>query len=727
MALMITEQRDVTTTGAQQVKAFSIKANGKAFKVLIDGLYSDKIKSVIRELWTNAYDAHVMADNTEQPFECHLPTVFEPHFAVRDFGISMTHSGVMNLYSTVFESSKEGTNEQVGKLGLGSKSPFAYTDTFTVTAWMDGEKRLYSAFIGSDYIPQIAHMSTESSDEPEGLEVSFPVKQADIEAFHTAAEKVIIGFETRPIITGAKLNTAPMEEHKRGENWVLYKEAWNGAITEPHARQGCVLYPLDADAIQGLSLSQRDLLDTPIVINFPIGSLEITANREGLGYDKTTCANIVAELDAIIDALSVEFIDKLNSAETVWDALVIRKQIMDDTSIPKFIRDRVRTAVFAGIPLEQRSDWMSWRGLCRSDIFIAKLDEYEMHRRKAGPKIEKSNVHRTGGVHFTPGTVRVYLHDPDTKVPGHAMRIMNHYTAHRYEANAPSKFIYVRAKKNSIGFKRLLVKMGRPPADIFVDVATLPEIPKERLMRSVVKMKLITPYEMRPDDVDFDAGGFYVPMMRDNLDQIPAPFNAYNNNCSVATLFADLRELGIIPAGSKLHGMPKSLSRHASKDQWVNFWDIAKVFFDTHFDADRVGNISKANKILNPDGLYSGNEPKLLRACLALDLLGLAPDDQTKPLGVLLSSLSTVRALTLASKEQRLIERHLRMTKFEATPFDAEKQADTIRDQIADVYSAYPMVAKVAKTGSGWADIFNPTSNADAKTVLDYVNLIDRQ
>lgn len=724
MALMTAEKREVGTVGTQRVQSFSIKANGKAFKVLIDGLYSDKIKSVIRELWTNAYDAHVMADNSAQPFECQLPTVFDPSFRVRDYGISMTHHGVMHLYSTVFESSKEGTNEQVGKLGLGSKSPFAYTDTFAVTAWMDGEKRLYSAFIGEDYIPQIAHMMTEPSDEPEGIEVSFPVKMSDISAFTAAAEKVIIGFETRPTIKGQNIGVREMVEHKRGDNWVLYKEMWDGAITQAHARQGCVLYPLDANAIPDLTPNQRDLLNAPIVINFPIGSLEITANREGLGYDKTTCGNIVAELDAIIDTLSAEFIARMHSAKTMWEALVIRKEIMRDGSIPKLIRTKVGEASFKGFDLTQRRDWTSWKGLVRPDIHITKIERHDITRRQTGPKLEKENNNKSGGFRFGPGELRVYLHDPKDRVIDPAQRIMNHYNAHRYDANAPHKFLYVRVDKNSAAFKRLLVKLGRPPVDIFVDVATLPEIPKEQ--SAVVKMKRIDVRDLVAVDVDFDAGGYYVPLLRDGFDQVPAPFGLVTTT-GLNSLFKDMITHGLIPTGSVLYGMPKSLARHANKDEWVNFWDIAKAFFDTHYDADKVGRVAQARRLLRPDTCYTGTAPKLIKACALLRQFAIGPADVTKPFGMLLAKLESLHTMLSVTPEQSLIEKHLGMTKLLPAEFDSVKEEGAIKALIHDVYSAYPMLGIVANTGSTWGSLINPESEQVAKIVIDYVNLIDSQ
>ena len=138
---------EVEAQGFAETASFQIAASGKAFKGLIDGLYSRKIEAAIRELSTNALDAHVAAGNGE-PFEIHLPTHFEPTFYIRDYGTGMSHDLVMRRYRTMFDSTKDGLNEtdadtdpnsQVGMLGLGSKSFFAYTDTCTLTIWQDGD------------------------------------------------------------------------------------------------------------------------------------------------------------------------------------------------------------------------------------------------------------------------------------------------------------------------------------------------------------------------------------------------------------------------------------------------------------------------------------------------------------------------------------------------------------------------------------------------------------
>ena len=111
-------------SGAQESARLQIEANGKAFKELISGIYSDKTYAIARELIANAWDAHVLAGNENTPFDLHLPTVFDPTFSIRDYGTSMDHNTVMTLYRTLFRSTKDDpnspdSNKFVGKFGLG--------------------------------------------------------------------------------------------------------------------------------------------------------------------------------------------------------------------------------------------------------------------------------------------------------------------------------------------------------------------------------------------------------------------------------------------------------------------------------------------------------------------------------------------------------------------------------------------------------------------------------
>jgi hypothetical protein len=307
---------DVIVHGAADTGNFSIDANGKAFKILIDGLYSNKIQAIIRELSSNAYDAQIAADRSDFAFEVQLPNLLDPIFSVRDYGTSLSHEDIMGLYTTVFRSTKENTNLAIGKFGLGSKTPFAYTDSFTVTAFMRGTKRVYGAYLNPQGIPQISLMMSEDTNELDGLMVSFPVNSKDCERFRQEMERVLEGFDVVPNIRGGevKLKTRG-EPFYTGSNFEIFK-----GVGKARAKQGCVIYPIDTDALGKLTYAQRDILTSNILIDFPIGQLDVTPSRESLSYDDATIQNIVDMADCVSEEITKDYKEKFSKIKTMHEA-----------------------------------------------------------------------------------------------------------------------------------------------------------------------------------------------------------------------------------------------------------------------------------------------------------------------------------------------------------------------------------------------------------------------
>jgi hypothetical protein len=207
-----TEPKDKATFGGTgAVSEFKIRNSAKAFGILSSGLYSNKIRAIIRELSCNAVDSHVAA-GTKKNFDLHLPTQLAPYFSVRDYGIGLTHAEVCNVYTTYFESTKADSDDFIGALGLGSKSPFSYTDNFTVIAIKDGMKGIYSAFINDAGVPSVVQMGYDATDEPTGVEVKFAVvEHHDFYSFADEARHVFNYFPIKPNFTGATCAISDIE------------------------------------------------------------------------------------------------------------------------------------------------------------------------------------------------------------------------------------------------------------------------------------------------------------------------------------------------------------------------------------------------------------------------------------------------------------------------------------------------------------------------------------
>lgn len=320
MKIQATNHEPIESQGISGQGNFSIKTSGHAFRLLSSGLYTNKIQAVIRELSCNAADAHVMNANQKKAFDIKLPNGLDGQFYVRDYGPGMSDDDVMKLYTTYFESTKQQSNDFTGGFGVGSKSPFAYTDMFTVVSINNGTKSTYSAYVDDNGEPKIARLGdSEPTDEPSGLSVGFPVKPEDQRAFQREASEVLMWFKSPVNILGIGDSSKPEPFDGKGvlfraPNVLLYGKKSNGNISVDYPPgqttrgqlgslvMGNVRYPLPMDD------SLRDLPEAQwfstnnAVFTVPIGTVSVAASREALAFDKFT-------KEAVRNLLKTAFVD----------------------------------------------------------------------------------------------------------------------------------------------------------------------------------------------------------------------------------------------------------------------------------------------------------------------------------------------------------------------------------------------------------------------------------
>lgn len=327
----------VINHGLNKESNFNVAVNGKAFRVLSDTLYQNKIGSIVREISSNARDSHIANGTPDVPFEIHLPNIYEPYFSVKDYGTGLSDDAIRTIYTTLFASTKDSSNDQVGAFGLGSKTPFSYTDAFNITSVFNNKKRVYSAYIqteGSNAgIPAINLMVEEYTDEPNGLEVSLAVENKDINRFEKEVASQLKYFPIKPIIKNnskfkfdnlkkylISINGFNIIEHNDNDNHYVVK---NITII-----QGGVGYPLDLELItphinnKGLNnfLGIVELYGADI--HFNIGEIGVTPSRESISYDTTTINNIIKRFEHVFANLNSIFEEKLNSLKNNWERAI---------------------------------------------------------------------------------------------------------------------------------------------------------------------------------------------------------------------------------------------------------------------------------------------------------------------------------------------------------------------------------------------------------------------
>lgn len=309
-----------TLSDGIETRSLRIDANAKAFKELISGIYQDKSYAITRETMANAVDSHVQAGTPERQFQVHIPTQWEPEYFIRDFGVSMDHEMVMGLYSTLFQSTKDDPNSDesnkfVGKFGLGSKSPFAYTDAFQVTAFLGGEKRIYDIFFDQG-LPQIALLITAPTDEHDGILISFGVSSKDCNDFERAVIRAVEGLDVLPEFIGKQPILHERKIIAEGEGWQLLDRTQSGRA---EAKQGTVLYPLNYNAVIDCPNDLHSLFTHAFRFDFDIGELDVVTSREALSYDAQTSENIIKRLQAVVEEIKNRIEESTDNAETYWD------------------------------------------------------------------------------------------------------------------------------------------------------------------------------------------------------------------------------------------------------------------------------------------------------------------------------------------------------------------------------------------------------------------------
>jgi hypothetical protein len=321
MILNNAPQNEAIISNVGEIGEFRIRNSAKAFSILSSGLYANKIRAVIRELSCNAVDSHAAAGKQDVPFDVHLPNTLEPHFSIRDYGTGLSHDQVSNIYTTYFESTKTDSNAFIGALGLGSKSPFSYTDNFTVTAIQDGRKGIYTAFINEAGVPSIAQMMEEATDEPAGVEVKFAVNSRyDFDKFRQEARIVYKHFALRPIVSGnGDFGFVDAEYESRDIVPGVHSFKNNSGSA---AVMGNIAYPIDIPVADQSLGDLRNLLSCGLEIHFGIGELNFQASREGLSYIPSTIEAIKTKLEAVNAALSLVIAKEADAIENLWDRAV---------------------------------------------------------------------------------------------------------------------------------------------------------------------------------------------------------------------------------------------------------------------------------------------------------------------------------------------------------------------------------------------------------------------
>ena len=337
MKPQVKSKQSVKSNGISTSVKFGIKASGlhHILGILRDQLYSDKVLAVVREYSCNAVDAHTEAGIPDTPIEVTMPTRLALEFKVRDFGPALNDKEIQEVYAFYGESTKRNSNDQIGMLGIGSKSAFAYGDNFVINSYIDGTKHIYNAYIDPSQLGQISKIGTQKTKGKNGIEIVVPVKLGDIDEFSEKAEALFQWFKVRPDVPNSKFEYKDHATLFKGNGWRWVNNPDGSRYYKGDAMvvMGNIGYPIDKG---NLEFKDEDglyeLLTANLVLDMPIGDVEISASRENLQYTDYTRKNIYKKLELVKKELTDTIKEQFKDCETLFAAKKLWGTVFDTES-----------------------------------------------------------------------------------------------------------------------------------------------------------------------------------------------------------------------------------------------------------------------------------------------------------------------------------------------------------------------------------------------------------
>lgn len=269
--------------------------------VLSSSLYSDAIGSMIREIVSNAYDAHIESKNTEDNI---IIDFTDNILTIKDFGTGLSPEKINNVYRKFGKSTKRDNNEAIGSFGIGKYSVFAYTDMYYIETVVDNV--LYKYILNKESgIPEIS-LLTETilkEDTKNYTSVIIPTKRNDLQAIYNKVQEQTFLFDRLSYL--GMLSNIKVESIK-GKHCIFCENFSPDGSSGILLAIGKVFYkvPLFDPRVKS------DLFNPRIILRFEIGELPVTPNREGIVLNDTTKDLIREKWKLAIEELYVKFLKK---------------------------------------------------------------------------------------------------------------------------------------------------------------------------------------------------------------------------------------------------------------------------------------------------------------------------------------------------------------------------------------------------------------------------------
>jgi len=318
------ESTVISASTPEKVSEFGIRKKDMVFvlSILRDKMYSDPMGAICREIACNARDAHREAGIPDTPIEIYLPSATSPHIEFVDFGPGINPTRMEDIFINYGASTKRKSNQQTGGFGLGAKTPFAYTDTFSVVTVWNGKKREYTAFIDDSRHGLLHLVRTSDTDEPTGTRIIVPVTPYDNDRFITKAVKATKYWSVKPKFHGLSkhvVSDEPLAVLLEDEDYIIFDN--NKTLSsDKFALVDEIPYDFKIHDVIEDSEELQHLKFKHMCLKFNTGEVIMTPNRESLQLDDYTKKSLLKKLVAVNEKLVKQAFEKVDRQQYLDDA-----------------------------------------------------------------------------------------------------------------------------------------------------------------------------------------------------------------------------------------------------------------------------------------------------------------------------------------------------------------------------------------------------------------------
>lgn len=326
-----------TTAVSEEVPSYSFGIRsldmGLVIEVLRSRMYTNPIRIICQEIAANARDANREAGHKTTPIRIRFDHNFFNNkgcsIVIEDDGPGISPERMTEIFINYGASTKRHTNTQTGGFGLGCKTPFAYTDTFTILTKIDGVKYTYQAVIEKNRTGKIYLLFQEPTSDPNGTSIIIPVGEYDKNTFIRECHRATLFWNPRPVFDPAFV--VPLPALKKHEDSFIIDTGF------------CSLYSAGiyalVDDIPYFFNNDDGFNKIAIFLRFKTGELSVSANRETLHMDKETEEKITKRYKDFVASYTKAVFEEINKAPTYYHAVILYSACSDNPMVMECCED----------------------------------------------------------------------------------------------------------------------------------------------------------------------------------------------------------------------------------------------------------------------------------------------------------------------------------------------------------------------------------------------------